>query len=52
MNNNNFFKMMLIIVAVVYFVAPDFLPGPIDDVIALVFALNYTGGNKQISKND
>lgn len=52
MKNNDFIRMLLIIIAVVYFVAPDMIPGPIDDVIALVFALKCTGGNKQLTKND
>ncbi len=51
MKNNDFIRMLLIIIAVVYFVAPDLIPGPIDDVLAVVLALNY-GNNKQLTKND
>ena len=51
MKNNDFIRMLLVIIAVVYFVAPDLIPGPIDDVLAVVLALNY-GNNKQLTKND
>lgn len=51
MKNNDFIRMLLIIIAVVYFVAPDMIPGPIDDVLAVVFALNF-GNNKRLTKND
>lgn len=51
MKNNDFIRMLLIIIAVVYFVAPDLIPGPIDDVLAVVLALNF-GNNKQLTKND
>ena len=51
MKNNDFIRMLLIIIAVVYFVAPDMIPGPIDDVLAVVLALNF-GNNKRLTKND
>ena len=51
MKNNDFIRMLLIIIAVVYFVAPDLIPGPVDDVLAVVLALNF-GNNKQLTKND
>lgn len=47
---NTIVKVILVILIALYIVSPiDLVPGPIDDVILLLFAV---GGNKLTKKNE
>ena len=37
-------RTLFIILAIIYMLAPDFCPGPIDDVIVLILAMSIAEG--------
>ena len=43
-----FIRGILVTLAVIYFVSPDALPGPIDDVLVFLLALNLFRGESYI----
>ena len=51
--NKSFIKGMIFTLLVVYVLSPvDFLPGPIDDVLAILFYLAANLGQLRIGKRD
>ena len=56
MNNNNFLKVMLLALAAIYVVSPlDLAPGPIDDLLLILFTIasnNRRAGRKILPPSD
>ena len=49
----NFWKGFLVALLIVYVISPmDLLPGPVDDILAIVFALAATKNRHAIEKRD
>ena len=50
---SNFWKGFLVALLIVYVISPmDLLPGPVDDILAIVFALAATKNRHAIEKRD
>ena len=50
---SNFWKGFLVALLVVYVISPmDLLPGPVDDILAIFFALAATKNRHNIEKRD
>ncbi|MBQ3796045.1 MAG: hypothetical protein IJS16_03065 [Butyrivibrio sp.] len=50
---SNFWKGFLVALLIVYVISPmDLLPGPVDDILAIVFALAATKNRQNIEKRD
>ena len=48
---SNFWKGFLVALLIVYVISPmDLLPGPVDDILAIVFALAATKNRQNIEK--
>lgn len=47
--NNQLIRLALLIFAIIYFISPDLVPGPIDDI--LVFAATMYARNRLGSEN-
>jgi hypothetical protein len=50
--NNSFVKGMMFALLIIYVVAPaDFLPGPVDDILAILFYFTATKAKREIKRN-